>query len=66
MVCPVGAVSKRTWSKSAVMSSRPESSPVNSLNDAISVVQDPESCSAIATISFSGSSPRTGPMIRSR
>jgi len=39
---------------------------VNSLNDAISVVHDPDSCSVIDAISEAGSTARTGPMIRSR
>jgi hypothetical protein len=64
-VCPVGAVSKMTWSYPA-MSDGSASRPVNSLKDAISVVHEPESCSVIEAISFSGRSPRTGPMMRSR
>lgn len=39
---------------------------MNSLNEATSVVHDPESCSVIAAISASGRRPRTGPMIFSR
>ena len=65
MVCPVGAVSKTTWSyRPARLSSA--SRAVNSLNEAISVVHEPDSCSVIMASSLSGSSPRTGAMIRSR
>ncbi len=65
MVWPVGAVSKRTWSYRDVRSSF-VSRPVNSLNEAISVVQDPESDSVTERNSSSGIIPRSGPTIRSR
>ncbi len=65
MVCPVGAVSNTTWSNSAVELVS-ASRAVNSLNDATSVVHEPDSCSVIEAISLSGSSPRTGAMMRSR
>ena len=66
MVCPVGAVSNSTWSNCLIGPSESVSNSVNSLNEAISVVQDPESCSVIARSSCSGNRPRTGPMMRSR
>ena len=65
MVCPVGAVSKTTWSYAAVRASSASRS-VNSLNEATSVVHEPDSCSVMAAISAAGSRSRTGPTIRSR
>ena len=65
MVCPVGAVSKTMWSYWPIRFSS-ASRAVNSLNEAISVVHEPDSCSVIEASSLSGSSPRTGAMIRSR
>ena len=64
-VWPVGAVSKMMWSY-LVRNSGWVSRSVNSLKEAISVVQEPESCSVIEAISAAGSSARTGPTIRSR
>ena len=65
MVWPVGAVSKTMWSYWPIRFSS-ASRAVNSLNEAISVVHEPDSCSVIEASSLSGSSPRTGAMIRSR
>ena len=42
------------------------SSAVNSSNAAISVVQAPDSCSSMPLTTASGSTPRTGPTMRSR
>jgi hypothetical protein len=39
---------------------------VNSSKAAISVVQAPESCSSMLRTASSGSTPRTGPTMRSR
>ena len=39
---------------------------VNSLNEATSVVQEPDNCSVMAAISATGSRLRTGPTMRSR
>src|ERR1017187_486667 len=64
-VCPVGAVSKRTWSKSVVASGWP-SSLENSSKAAISIVQAPESCSSMPRTMASGSLPRYGPTSFSR
>ena len=61
---PVGAVSKMTWSNSAVCSGV-ASTAVNSLNAAISTVHAPESCSSMLAIAESGSTPRYGPTARS-
>ena len=65
MVCPVGAVSKRMWSYTAVHAASVNRS-VNSLKEAISVVQAPDNCSSIEATSAGGSRPRTGPTMRSR
>ena len=62
---PVGAVSKRTWSNSAVAAASP-SSFENSSNAAISIVQAPENCSSMLRTEASGRTPRYGPTIRSR
>ena len=64
-VCPVGAVSNRTWSKSAVVPGSPKSRE-NSSKAAISTVQEPESCSSMLMMAASGSTPRYGPTRRSR
>ena len=59
-VCPVGAVSKMTWSNSAVAPRSP-SSFENSSNAAISTVHAPESCSSMLATATAGSTPRYGP-----
>ena len=64
-VCPVGAVSNRTWSNSAVAAGSP-SSRANSSNAAISTVQAPESCSSMLFTAAGGRSSRYGPTTRSR
>ncbi len=64
-VCPVGAVSKMTWSNWAVTASSP-SSFENSSNAAISTVHAPESCSSMLATATAGSTPRYGPTTRSR
>ncbi len=56
-VWPVGAVSKTTWSKRAVVAGSP-SSFANSSNAAISTVQAPDSCSSMLASALSGSTPR--------
>ena len=64
-VCPVGAVSKMTWSK---LPPGPVAaiSPVNSSKAATSTVHPPDSCSSIRLTASSGSTPRYGPTERSR
>ena len=64
-VCPVGAVSKMTWSNSAVAFVSP-SKRENSSKAAISKVQEPENCSSMLLIAAAGNSFRYGPTIRSR
>lgn len=53
-VCPVGAVSKMTWSKSLVAVGSP-SRRENSSNAAISRVHEPENCSSMLAIAAGGS-----------
>ena len=64
-VCPVGAVSKITWSNAAVATLSP-SSFENSSKAAISTVQAPESCSSMLATATAGNTPRYGPTTRSR
>ena len=64
-VCPVGAVSKITWSNTEVALASPKSRE-NSSNAAISSVQEPENCSSMLAIAVAGSCDRYGPTIRSR
>jgi len=56
-VWPVGAVSKMMWSYSRCTSSS-VMKPENSLNAAISMVQEPESCSSMLAMTDAGSLPR--------
>ena len=64
-MCPVGAVSKTTWSNEAVALASP-SKRENSSNAAISSVQEPENCSSMLATAAAGNSDRYGPTIRSR
>ena len=64
-VWPVGAVSKITWSNSAVLSGYP-SSLENSSNAAISTVHAPENCSSMLAMAAGGRIPRYGATMRSR
>ena len=52
IVCPVGAVSKTMWSYCGRR--RRSAATVNSLNEATSVVHEPDNCSVIAAISAAG------------
>ena len=56
-VWPVGAVSNTTWSKSSRITGLPMSL-ANSSKAAISTVQAPASCSSMAVMAASGSTPR--------
>lgn len=64
-VCPVGAVSRIMLSNSSAAWGSPNMRE-NSLKLAISVVHAPDSCSSMFLTVESGSTPRIGPIIRSR